>query len=519
MYNRILPLLMVFLALGIQPALHSQTTLNILLSQGAGEDTYLAGGSPNTNYGSHPSMGGNTWTCLGSLCVSRAVFKFDMSSIPPNAIVTNASLQLFADLNWSQSPTTGGPNNSGFLYRITSPWSEFTVNWNTQPSISVSDQVIIPGSVSNAQNYTLNVTTMVQNMLANSANYGFMLRMQDEVNYYLSLMFASSDNANPSNIPILSLTYFVPSGTAITSSVGCNGLSTATANAGGGSGNYSYTWTPSGQTTAIGTNLVPGVYTVSVYDNSLNAAFSYTTVVAAPVVNFTSSAASTPACGTSNATVFPTSGSGNYTYLWQPGSQNTAVASNLTNGIYTVTVTDLNNGNCSASNTIQVTAYSIPNLSVSPNTSICRNQATTLSASGAGSYLWSTGSTASSIVVTPNSTTTYSVIGTSSVGGCTNTKTVTITVFPCTGFTEFMAEHIQLQLYPNPFQNSIQLDCNVNMRKICITDLMGKVLVETNLNAYSHELDTEFAEGVYFITLYGDNEAPIARKKIIKNKR
>ncbi len=517
MKKRFISMLVIFFLLALAPVLQAQLTTNILLSQGAGEDTYLAGGSPNTNYGSHPSMGGNTWTCLGNLCVSRAVFKFDMSGIPANAIIMSASLQLFGDLNWSQSPTTGGPNNSGFLYRITSPWSENTVTWNSQPSITTSDQVIIPGSISNAQNYTLNVTTMVQNMFANAANYGFMLRMQDEVNYYLSLMFASSDNANPSNIPILSITYFVPSVAVISSSVGCNGLATATANATGGSGNYSYIWTPSGQNTPVGTNLVPGTYTVSVFDNIFNAGFTYTTVITNPAVNFTSTAASTPFCGTANATVVPTFGSGNYSYLWSPGGQITATANNLTTGIYTINIIDLGNNNCSISNTVQVTTYAIPNLTVSPNTSICRNQPITLSASGANTYLWSTGSSSANIVVSPNTTTTYTVIGTASLGGCTNTKTVTITVFPCTGFSEFSADNIQLELYPNPFQNSIKLECNTIMHRITISNLLGKVVFDKSLNSKTLTLEAEFAEGVYSLSVYGEDHFLLARKKIVKS--
>jgi hypothetical protein len=183
------------------------TTASISLCQGNGEDTYLASGTPSTNYGSHGSLGGNTWTCTGNLCNSRALFKFDLSSIPTGATVTNASLQLFADLNWSTSPTTGGPNNAGFLSRVTSAWSENVVTWSSQPGTTTNNQVTIPSSTTTAQNYTLGVTSLVQDMV-NSNNYGFMLKMQDEFNYYKSLMFASSDNINSATkCPILTVSY------------------------------------------------------------------------------------------------------------------------------------------------------------------------------------------------------------------------------------------------------------------------------------------------------------------------
>jgi hypothetical protein len=188
-------------------------TVSVSLCQGAGEDAYLASGTPSTNFGTHGSIGGNTWTCSGPLCLSRGLFKFDLSSIPAGATITNASLQLFADLNWSSSPTTGGPSNIGYLSRVTSSWAENTVTWGTQPNTTAVNQVQIPGSSSTAQNYTLAVTALVQDMVTNT-NYGFMLKMQDEVNYYKSLMFASSDNSNSANCPVLTIIYSSPTGIA-----------------------------------------------------------------------------------------------------------------------------------------------------------------------------------------------------------------------------------------------------------------------------------------------------------------
>jgi gliding motility-associated-like protein len=62
------------------------------------------------------------------------------------------------------------------------------------------------------------------------------------------------------------------------------------------------------------------------------------------------------------------------------------------------------------------------------NPTICAGQSTTLTATGATSYTWSTGSTAASIVVSPSSTTSYTVGG-SNIGTCIqNSKVVTVTV-------------------------------------------------------------------------------------------
>lgn len=62
------------------------------------------------------------------------------------------------------------------------------------------------------------------------------------------------------------------------------------------------------------------------------------------------------------------------------------------------------------------------------NSTICAGQSTTLTATGASTYSWSTGSTATSIVVSPSSTTTYTVGG-SNIGTCIqSSKVVTVTV-------------------------------------------------------------------------------------------
>ena len=68
-----------------------------------------------------------------------------------------------------------------------------------------------------------------------------------------------------------------------------------------------------------------------------------------------------------------------------------------------------------------------PTISISGNTTINYGQSTTLTASGAASYVWSNGSTSSSITVSPTSSTTYSVTGTNQQG-CPGTADVTVTV-------------------------------------------------------------------------------------------
>jgi gliding motility-associated-like protein len=64
--------------------------------------------------------------------------------------------------------------------------------------------------------------------------------------------------------------------------------------------------------------------------------------------------------------------------------------------------------------------------STGTNTTICADGSVTITASGANSYLWSTGQTSQSITVSPSSTTNYTVTGTTD--GCENSEQVTVNV-------------------------------------------------------------------------------------------
>ena len=67
-------------------------------------------------------------------------------------------------------------------------------------------------------------------------------------------------------------------------------------------------------------------------------------------------------------------------------------------------------------------------VSISGDDGVCLNDGTMLSASGATSYVWSTGATTQNIAVTPSQTTTYTVTGTDA-NGCTATASKTVIAF------------------------------------------------------------------------------------------
>ena len=108
------------------------------------------------------------------------------------------------------------------------------------------------------------------------------------------------------------------------------------------------------------------------------------------------------------------------TYTWHGTSYNAS-------GTYTYAF--MNNLHCHQVDTLHLTIHSAPTVTISGNNSICSGANTTLTASGANSYTWSTGASGNSITVNPTSSAPYTVTGTDS-HGCTGNATVTVTVTP-----------------------------------------------------------------------------------------
>ena len=96
-----------------------------------------------------------------------------------------------------------------------------------------------------------------------------------------------------------------------------------------------------------------------------------------------------------------------------------------TSGTYTYSY---NGGGCDSTIITNLTINPSPTVSISGLSAICigDNTNTTLTAVGNGSLLWSNGSTADSIVVSPTTPTTYSVSAT--LGSCKDSATTTVAV-------------------------------------------------------------------------------------------
>lgn len=83
------------------------------------DDTFIRSDAPSTNYGSD-----NTFDVRPDNSADRrGLVKFDLTSIPSNAIITDATLYLYEKSNKPDQVTS--------IYRVTSDWTENTVTWQT----------------------------------------------------------------------------------------------------------------------------------------------------------------------------------------------------------------------------------------------------------------------------------------------------------------------------------------------------------------------------------------------------
>jgi antitoxin (DNA-binding transcriptional repressor) of toxin-antitoxin stability system/predicted transcriptional regulator len=207
----------------------------------------------------------------------------------------------------------------------------------------------------------------------------------------------------------------------------CAGNSTTlTASGGAGFGFGAYRWNTGAVVPTITVSpLITTGYVVTVSGGDGCTAVAARTVV----VNPTPAAAISPAkdtiCGGS-AVLLTASGGG--TYLWSTGTSGNQFATSPANTTtYTVTVTGSDGCTASASSTI--TVNNVDAVITPPVSSLCLGQSDTLKASGGQTYLWSTGSTATSIIITPDSSSTYSVVAAAG-NQCTSSATATVSVNP-----------------------------------------------------------------------------------------
>ncbi|MCX8081128.1 MAG: S8 family serine peptidase [Bacteroidia bacterium] len=339
------------------------------------------------------------------------------------ASLTASGASSYTWSNGANTPNTTVNPTTTTIYSVTgsngtcSQTKTVQINVTTTPTVTVNNQTICPGGsatliASGATSYSWNTgaTTSV-----------IVVSPTVNTNYTVTGL-----NGTCTDTKTLSVTI----GTGISPNITA---STYTLCAGGtvqlnGTGATNYTWLPGNQNTSNITVTVNSTTTYTLLGSSGtctgNAVTTISVVPAPSLVTNPASSASTCAGGS------VTLSASNYaTYTWQPGNINSSsvTVSPTSTQIYTVSG---QLGNCTSSKTIQVTVVNYPTLNVSssPSAAICSGNTVNLTASGATTYSWNTGSTASVISVSPGTTTTYTVFGFNS--SCGTVATIQVSVNP-----------------------------------------------------------------------------------------
>lgn len=197
--------------------LFSQITFTLKPDGVVGKDAFyyiqISNGYESINTGNSPILLANAWTFDGDFGIIRTAIDFNWSIIPSNAVITNASLKFFANNgvggNQEFHSTLSGSNES-FLERIISPWEENLISGINEPLSTTTNSITIPATTSENDNITVDVTTLVNDMLQSpTEGYGFLLKLQTE-DIYRRIGLCSSDNPDPSKWPEITITFEAP---------------------------------------------------------------------------------------------------------------------------------------------------------------------------------------------------------------------------------------------------------------------------------------------------------------------
>jgi len=189
------------------PVVDSSACITIRPDATTGVDARIWNLNPSTNAGTVEDFIAAYWTWSGTPGVLRSLIQFDLSSIPSNVTINSAKLSLYYNPTSAANGQAG--NNTSWLQRVTSSWTEDGVTWNNQPTTTTVGEASLAQSTTSNQDYpNINVLNMVNYFYAHpTKNYGFMLRLKDETSLYSSMKFASSDYSDASRHPKLKICY------------------------------------------------------------------------------------------------------------------------------------------------------------------------------------------------------------------------------------------------------------------------------------------------------------------------
>ena len=263
---------------------------------------------------------------------------------------------------------------------------------------------------------------------------------------------------------------------------------------------YTYVWSTAETTSSISVNTA-GVYTVIKTDSSGTCVMNDTLTLTVAQVDFGQE--SIAYCVGSEPTL--DAGPGGVSYLWNT-NDTTQMITPSAPGAYAVTVVDTNG--CVLIDAIDL-MESIPTVDIGGDQTICVYNSSMLDAGTQTSYLWSDASTGQTVFLDGAAlglgTHNYDVTVTDSIG-CTATDMMVLTVDGCASITEL--DGMLFDVFPNPSEGTFNYELSelTGDTQMIVTDLSGKIVLNTQITATTGSFDLSNVEtGVYILTLSSEN--------------
>lgn len=431
-----------------------------------------------------------------------------------NQIVSNITQKNYTDqnLNYGTYEYTVRTNYHGGLSNPSEPVS-ITVTEPEEYNVTLSVNPDNAGSVTGAGSYYEGTSVTV----TATPNTGYIFQKWTEngsqVSTNTSYTFNISDNRNlVANFIIGDLTLDINDINEPSCNGGNNG--SVTVDADGGIPPYIYTLDgqSSGETNGTYTfeNLSAGNYSIEVNDAS--GLHTTTTVEIGEPNGLTTGmieSESEELCegeqaGTIGNEQEATSDQGGLTYRWKKNGEvisnsNSAqyTPSSLSAGSYTFTreVKDNCEDWTSSEGEKVIVVHETPNVTINGNTEIIVGESTTLTASGADIYVWSTGETTASITVSPTENTEYSVVGT--IGGiCTDEASIIVHTTIPDAIEE--TNNNTIRIYPNPVGTNTEINLVTICNRIEIFNTIGTKVAEYENTDHIDGIENA---GVYIIRI------------------
>jgi len=177
----------------ITPGTAASTTVTLNPSA----DTYADQDNPTTNFSTSAEIRVGRTTEF--LTLRRSYLRFNLSSIPANAVVSSAQLRLHLNLG-------DGPIVTITLYEVDEAWTSSSLTWNNQPAVGPSRAASAVGAAVGWKSWTL--TGLVQEWIDGStANNGVSVRGPESSSEAWRRYF---DSTQATNDPELVVTYDTP---------------------------------------------------------------------------------------------------------------------------------------------------------------------------------------------------------------------------------------------------------------------------------------------------------------------